>query len=186
MVTSPRSTISERTNLELVNSDGKTQRKRPRALTGRVISTAVALLALAVVLRYLPPSTRNTQVQAADVSFGPSVDELHLGSLQMSQAPAGEVLYLDGVVTNTGGVAVTGATVEVDFHDAQGKPVSSLQKPIASMAHGGADLVRNAFARNPIQPNEMRFFRVAIEEKQVPPAWNHEVPELKVVEIKAQ
>jgi len=186
MVTSPRSTISERTNLELVNSDGKTQRKRPRALTGRVISTAVALLALAVVLRYLPPSKRNTQVQAADVSFGPSVDELHLGSLQMSQAPAGEVLYLDGVVTNTGGVAVTGATVEVDFHDAQGKPVSSLQKPIASMAHGGADLVRNAFARNPIQPNEMRFFRVAIEEKQVPPAWNHEVPELKVVEIKAQ
>ena len=186
MGTNPRINASERSNLVLVNNDGKTQRKRPRALTGRVISTAVALLALAVVLRYLPPSTRNTQVQAADVSFGPSVDELHLGSLQMSQAPAGEVLYLDGVVTNTGGVAVTGATVEVDFHDAQGKPVSSLQKPIASMAHGGADLVRNPFARNPIQPNEMRFFRVAIEEKQVPPAWNHEVPELKVVEIKAQ
>jgi hypothetical protein len=52
------------------------------------------------------------------------------------------------------------------------------------MAHGGTDLVRNEFSRNPIQPNEMRFFRVAVE--QVPPTWNHEVPELKIVEVKAR
>jgi hypothetical protein len=30
----------------------------------------------------------------------------------------------------------------------------------------------------------MRFFRVAIE--QVPPNWNREVPELKIVEVKAR
>ena len=91
---------------------------------------------------------------------------------------------MDGVVKNAGNVSVTAATAEVDFHDAQGKVVSSVQKPIVGMSHGGTDLVGNEFARNPIQPNEMRFFRVAVE--QVPPTWNHEIPELKIVEVKAQ
>jgi hypothetical protein len=102
----------------------------------------------------------------------------------MSHAIAGEALYLDGVAKNTGAGSVTAATVEVRFHDGQGKVVSSVQKPMVGMAHGGTDLVRNEFARNPIQPNEMRFFRVAVE--QVPPTWNHEVPELKIVEVKAR
>ena len=62
--------------------------------------------------------------------------------------------------------------------------VASVQKPLAGMCHGGTDLIRNEFARNPIKPNEMRFFRIAVDE--VPPSWNHEVPELKIVEIKAQ
>jgi hypothetical protein len=139
---------------------------------------------LVLVVRYLPPGTANTQVHAGPISVEGLTDDLQLGSLQMSNAPAGEELYLDGTAKNTGTATVTGATVAVEFHDAQGKVVGSTQKPIMGMARGGADLVSNEFARNPIQPNEMRFFRVAIE--QVPPAWNHEVPELKIVEVKAQ
>jgi len=49
------------------------------------------------------------------------------------------------------------------------------------MAHGGTDLIRDEFARNPISPNEVRFFRVAVE--QVPANWNHEVPALKIVAV---
>jgi hypothetical protein len=184
MATNPQNTISEQTDLTLVRDDRKKAVKSRRNLMGRIISTVAALAVLAVVLRYLPPGPRNAQAQTESVPIGSLTDDLQLGSLQMSVAPAGEALYLDGVVKNTGSGNVTGATVEIDFQDAQGNVVSSLQKPIASMARGGVDLVRNEFARNPIQPNEMRFFRVAIEQKQVPAAWNHEVPELKVVEVK--
>lgn len=184
MVTNPRSTVSERTNLTLVRGERRKTVKTPRTLTGRIISTAVALVVLAVVLRYLPPGSRNAHAQNVHAPIEEAPDELQLGSVQMSVAPAGEALYLDGLVTNTGYGAVTAATVEVNFHDSHGKVVSSEQKLIMGMSHGGTDLIRNEFARNPIQPNEMRFFRVAID--QVPPAWNHEVPELKIVALKAQ
>jgi hypothetical protein len=186
MATNPRSTISERTDLSLLNDNRKKTAQPQRSLVGRLVSTAIALVVLAGVLRYLPPGSRNAQAHAGSVPITALPDDLQLGSLQMSQAPDGEALYLylDGVVRNTGAANVTGATVEVDFHDVQGKAISSIQKPIVSMAHGGTDMIRNEFARNPIQPNEMRFFRVAID--QVPPAWNHELPELKVVEVKAR
>ena len=184
MVTNPRSTISERSDLTLVHNDRTRKGKTPRKLTGRVVSTLLALVILAIVLRYLPPGARNSQVQAARTPIEVAPEDLQLGSLQLSLAPAGEALYIDGVVTNAGHGAVTGATMQVDFLDAQGKLVSSVQKPIVGMAHGGTDLIKNEFARNPILPNEMRFFRVAVD--QVPPDWNREVPAVKVVAVKAR
>ena len=184
MATNPRSSISDRPNLTLVTNERKKKARTPRTLKGRIISTVLALVVLAVVLRYLPLGPRNAHAQTGPVAVEMSPDDLQLASLQMSVAPAGEALYLDGVVKNTGLDTVTGATVEVAFHDAQGKVIKSLQKPIVGMSHGGTDLVRNEFTRNPIQPSDMRFFRVAVE--QIPPAWNHEVPELKIIQVSAQ
>lgn len=64
MVTNPRSTISEPPELELVRNERTKKPKSPKKLTARIISTLLALLALAVVWRYLPPASRNAQVQA--------------------------------------------------------------------------------------------------------------------------
>lgn len=107
--------------------------------------------------------------------------DLQFSDVQLSKAPGGEALYLDGLVTNMGNAAVRGAIAEVDFLDTQGQVVASLQKPLVGMAHGGTDLVQNEFSRNPITSKQMRFFRVAVE--QVPPAWNHEPPVLKIVAV---
>lgn len=184
MVTNPRSTISEPPELELVRNERTKKPKSPKKLTARIISTLLALLALAVVWRYLPPASRNAQVQAEQTPVTETPEDLQLSSLQISLTPANEALYIDGVVTNAGHGSVIGATMQVDFLDAQGNIVSSIQKPMVGIAHGGTDLIRNEFARNPVQPNEMRFFRVAVDE--IPPAWNHEVPVLKVVAVKAK
>lgn len=184
MATNPRTTVSDRTDLTLVRSNRKKQAKSSRTMARSLITTAIALAVLAAVLRYLPPASRNAQVEAGPVSVEALTDDLQLGSVQMSHAVTGEVLYLDSVVKYTGTIPVIGASVRVDFRDMQGQVVGSVQKPIVGMSHGGTDLIGNEFARNPIRPNEMRFFRVAIE--QVPPAWNHEVPELKIVEVKVQ
>jgi len=148
------------------------------------MTTVAALALLVVVLKFLPPVSKNARVHAAPAAVPAAPTDLRVSDVQISEAPAGEALYLDGLVTNDGDSWVTGATAEVGFHDAQGKLVAIVQKPLAGMSHGGTDLIRNEFARNPIKPNEMRFFRIAVEE--VPPSWNHEVPELKIVAIKAQ
>ena len=66
---------------------------------------------------------------------------------------------MDGMVTNKGKERVKAATAQVDFYDMQGATVASVQTPLVGMSHGGTDLVKNEFARNPIGPNEMRFFR---------------------------
>ena len=184
MVTNPRSVISDRTNLTLVRNDGRKKLKHTHTLMRRFISTMFALALLALVLRFMTPASRNTRVQASHPNVQGTPDELRLGSVQMSKPVTGEALYLGGVVTNAGKDSITGAAVEVNFRDARGKLVSSVQKPIAGMAHGGTDLVGNEFARNPILPNEMRLFRVAVE--QVPVTWNRQVPELKIVAVKAQ
>lgn len=148
------------------------------------MSTAIALVVLVLVVRYLPRGARNAQADAAPTAVRSAPSDLRFSNVQISQAVGGEALYLDGLITNDGKARITGVTAEVDFHDARGQLVASVQKPLAGMSHGGTDLVRNEFARNPIQPSEMRFFRIAVE--QVPPTWNHEVPELKVVEVKAR
>lgn len=184
MATNPRTRISDQANFKLVKKESKNRQKPSGAVMGRLLSTLLALVLLAVVLRYLPPGSRNAQAKVGNHLAPATPDDVRLGNVQMGWAPAGEALYLDGVITNTGEHNVTGATMQVDFHDEQGKVVSSIQKPIVGMAHGGIDLVRNEFARNPIQPNEMRFFRIAID--QVPSAWNHEVPDLKITGVSAR
>jgi hypothetical protein len=62
--------------------------------------------------------------------------------------------------------------------------VADIRKPLAGMSKGGVGAVGNEFSRNPIGPQEVRFFRIAVE--NVPAAWNHEVPDLKILEVKAR
>jgi hypothetical protein len=148
-----------------------------------LVSVVIALVVLALVLRFLSPRSRNVQVQAAQPSMLATPDEVRLGSVQMSKPAPGEPLYVDGVITNVGKDSIGEATVEVDFRDAKGQLAGSVQKHIAGMGHGETAYIRDDFAKNPIQPNEVRFFRVAVE--QPPPAWNNQIPELQIVEVNA-
>jgi hypothetical protein len=179
-----RSGVSQRTNLSLVGGRRRAKLDRSNSLSRRVLWTVLALLVLGVVLRYLPVKPAPVSAQALSGAALSSPSDLHVSSVQISQPPAGDAVYVDGLVTNAGSARVTGATAEVQFRDARGNVIASVQKPMVGMAHGGTDLIGNELARNPIKSNEMRFFRIAVEE--VPPAWNHEVPELKIVAVKAR
>ena len=184
MATNPQSTVSDRTDLTPIRNDRRKQQDQSTTLVRRVILTFLALVALALVLRFTTTSSRTAQARTSRPETLAIPDELRLGSVQMSKAIAGGTLYLDGVVTNTGQDSITGATFEVNFHDAQGKVVASVQKPIAGIGHGGTELVPDEFARNPIRPNEMRFFRVAVV--QAPSGWNYQVPDMQVVNVTAK
>lgn len=186
MASFSRSPVSERANLTVVNHRERTRQNQFTPLTRRLMSTVVALVLLGVVLRYLPPKSTKVSAQSPSGAAQATPADLHLSGVQISRPPAGDSLFLDGLVTNASSSRITGATAEVQFRDAPGKTIASVQKPMVGMAHGGTDLISNALARNPIKPNEMRFFRIAVAGEDVPPGWNHEVPQLKVVDIKAR
>jgi hypothetical protein len=182
-----RKTADERPNLELVEPGRRRKPSRAIPPMRRILTTIAALLLLVVVLRFFPPVARRTGVQASRTTTPrtPAITtDLHLSDVQISHAPDGTAIYLDGLVSNAGNGRVTDATADVGFHDAQGRLIATVHKPLVGMSHGGTDLVRNEFARNPITSHEMRFFRIAVED--VPPAWNHEVPELTIIEVKSQ
>ena len=177
-----RSQVNER----LVHGGRRQKRSRAIPLVGRILTTVLALLLQIIVLKFLPPVARHSEVQACPRTIPAVARDLHLSGVQISRAPDGRALYLDGLVTNTGNGRVSEASANVGFHNAQGELIASVQKPLVGMKHGGTDLVDNEFARNPIQPNEMRFFRVALAVEEIPPTWNQEVPDLTIVEVKAK
>ncbi|MFZ1137039.1 MAG: hypothetical protein WAN69_18970 [Candidatus Korobacteraceae bacterium] len=184
MASTSRGPVSERADLTLVSNRRRPQPQRSNPLGQRILWTLVTLVLLGIVLRYLPARSSKASAQRPAVVMAASPADLRVSGVQISRPPDGGALYVDGLATNAGNARITGATAEVQFRDAQGNVIASVQKPMVGMAHGGTDLIGNALARNPIKPNEMRFFRVAVED--VPPSWNHEIPELKVVEIKAR
>jgi hypothetical protein len=179
-----RSHVNESANLTLVDGGGRRRRTPSIPLMRRFLTTLAALLLLVIVLKFFPPASKHSGVQGSHGTTLALARDLHLSDVQFSRAADGTALYLDGIVTNAGNSRVTGATAKVGFHDAQGQLVATLQKPLVGMSHGGTDLVRNEFARNPIAPNEMRFFRIAVED--VPATWNHELPELTIIQVRAQ
>ena len=177
-----RSQVNER----LVHGGRRQKRSRAIPLVGRILTTVLALLLLIIVLKFLPPVARHSDVRAGRRTVPAVASDLHLGSVQISRAPDGRAVYLDGLVTNAGNGRVSQASANVGFHNAQGMLIASVQKPLIGMNHGGTDLVDNELARNPIKPNEMHFFRVALAVEEIPPTWNQEVPDLTIVEVKAK
>ena len=181
-----RSHVNERPNLTLVHGGGRRKPSRAIPLVVRILTTLAALLLLVIVLKFLPPVARQSDVQAGRRTIPAVARDLHLSSVQISRAPDGRAVYLDGLVTNAGNGRVSEASANVGFHNAQGELIASVQKPLVGMQHDGTDLVDNEFARNPIKSNEMRFFRVALAVEEIPPTWNQEVPDLTIVEVKAK
>jgi hypothetical protein len=165
------------------------KQSKSSSLTSRLVSTVVALAVLGLVLRFLPPVGRNAHANATHAVATAAPTDLRVSDLQINPTITGDALYLDGLVTNDGKAKITKVTAEVDFRDAQGKVIASLEEPLAGISKGGTDVVPSEFAGNPIKPGEMRFFRVEVKQApptQIPPTWNHEVPELKITTVTAR
>lgn len=126
----------------------------------------------------LPPAPASASV--SDLVFAPTTDELRVDELLINNDKPGEMLVLAGHVTNAGQRTLTGAVVQMVFHDREGTAIATLTQPIWGLANGHCQ-ADDEFANQPIGPNEMRFFCVAV--RQVPGAWNHELPEMQVVNV---
>ena len=128
MATNPRSEISDR--FELISNRRRVRHPRTSSMTSRAISTVVALVLLALVLRFVPVGEKSPKAHATQAPVQASPADLHFSDVQISKSPSGESLYLDGLMTNGSSFWVTGATAEVEFRDAQGQVISIVQKQI--------------------------------------------------------
>src|SRR5450755_3981587 len=107
MATNPRTTISESRQLTVVSPDRRSKQRHANSLNRRLVSTAIALVVLALVLRYLPSGTRHAQARTTAPAVQESPSDLRFSGVQISQAPGGEAVYVDGLVTNDGSAHVS-------------------------------------------------------------------------------
>lgn len=165
---------------------------RRRAIIGPIEFTAcgvlvgvLAMVALSVAFYYYAshlhePTTVETHDEAVTPAGGEGPQsEVEFSDVQMETSGDGR-LDIFGNVQNRGNHHITGVVVQLTFKNAKGGKLATIEQPIHGKAEGASPTLADEF---PIEPEQSRFFQVVI--KQVPPKWNHELPDLKVVTVSA-
>ena len=114
----------------------------------------------------------------------PYAANLKISDLKMSAAEnfvGATVTYLDGTVSNTGNKIVTHATVHVVFKDSLGQIAQTGDVPLHVLQTGGPYLDAVDLNTSPLAPAQSKPFRLTFE--HVTEEWNHEFPELRVMDV---
>jgi hypothetical protein len=114
----------------------------------------------------------------------PYAAKLKISDLKMSAAEnfvGATVTYLDGTATNTGDKTVTHATVHVVFKDSLGQIAQTEDVPLHVLQTGGPYLDAVDLSTSPLAPGQSKPFRLTFE--HVTEEWNHEFPELRVMDV---
>src|SRR5439155_21799379 len=146
----------------------------------RPLMIAVALVVVVIgLLLFLsrggPKSTNTPHPYSAN---------LKLSDLKMSAAEnfvGATVTYLDGTVTNSGDKTVIHATVHVVFKDSLGQIAQAEDVPLHVLQTGGPYLDAVDLSASPLAPGQSKPFRLTFE--HVTDEWNHEFPELRVMDV---
>jgi hypothetical protein len=150
-----------------------------------IIAAAVAMVAVGVWIvvggRVNPdlPST-GTGMAPAD----PYAASLPISGLQMSEANSfsgAKVTYIDGQITNTGNRTLTAITVQVGFHSDVGQFAQRLAVPLSLVRTREPYVDIQPVSAAPIEPGQRRDFRLIFD--TVPPDWNQQYPELRVISV---
>jgi len=91
------------------------------------------------------------------------------------------VSYIDGTVTNNGPQTVTHVVVEVTFKDSMGQLAQRETVPLRVLSSSGPYLEAVDLNALPLPPGQNKPFRLTFE--SISAQWNHEYPELKVVDV---
>jgi hypothetical protein len=114
----------------------------------------------------------------------PYATNLKISDLKMSAAEnfvGATVTYLDGTVTNTGDKTVTHATVHVVFKDSLGQIAQAEDVPLHVLQTGGPYPDAVDLSTSPLPAGQRTPFRLTFE--HVTDEWNHEFPELRVMDV---
>lgn len=157
---------------------------------GVILAIVTAVLLLGAVLYFMPRGPKGTTSPIGSITpTQPSGSVLSFSGLRMSEAPTGGAINLDGQLTNSGSTAVSGVMVEIVFHLTNGLR-ASIERPVQGIAIGtNANEGKQAdtgkvtgdtedLTKTPIKPGETRPVRIAVD--QLPKAWNHQIPQLRI------
>src|ERR1700745_4339280 len=151
-----------------------------RETNWRAIGIAIAVVVATVAILFFISRTEqkpsaNPHPYAANVKFS---------DLKMSAAEnfvGATVSYIDGTVTNSGNQTVTHAMVEVTFKDSMGQLAQRETVPLRVLQASGPYPDAVDLSVSPLAPGQSKPFRLTFE--GISSQWNHEYPELKVVDV---
>jgi hypothetical protein len=155
---------------------GAEERETNWRAIGIAIAVVVAIVAvLFVVSRTEQKQPANPHPYSANVKFS---------DLKMSAAEnfvGATVSYVDGAVINSGNQTVTHVVVEVTFKDSLGQLAQRDTIPLRVLQTSGPYPDAVDLNVSPLAPGQSKPFRLTFE--SISEQWNHEYPELKVIDV---
>ena len=131
-----------------------------------------------------PDTSANSTGMAAPDPYAP---KLSVSGLQMSEATSfsgAKVTYIDGQIANTGDKTLTAITVQVGFHSDVGQFAQRVSVPLSFIRTRQPYVDTQAVSAAPIEPGQTRDFRLIFD--AVPPDWNLQFPEIRVISVRAK
>jgi hypothetical protein len=152
------------------------------------IVAAVVLVVIVVALAILGGhSAPVTPVGAGMANADPYAPKLAISGLQMSEASSfsgAKVTYIDGQIANSGDQTLSGITVQVGFHSDTGEYAQRVAEPLSFIRTRQPYVDTQPVSAAPIEPGQTRDFRLIFD--TVPPDWNQQMPEIRVISVKAK
>lgn len=153
-----------------------------------IVAALVIILGLVILAvlggRSHPDSSLNsTGMAAAD----PYAAKLSVSGLQMSEATSfsgAKVTYIDGQLANSGDKTLTAITVQVGFHSDVGQFAQRVALPLSFIRTRQPYVDTEPVSAAPIEPGQTRDFRLIFD--TVPPDWNLQFPEIRVINVRAK
>jgi hypothetical protein len=153
-----------------------------------IVAALVIILGLVILVvvggRSHPDSSLNsTGMAAAD----PYAAKLSVSGLQMSEATSfsgAKVTYIDGQLANGGDKTLTAITVQVGFHSDVGQFAQRVALPLSFIRTRQPYVDTEPVSAAPIEPGQTRDFRLIFD--TVPPDWNLQFPEIRVISVRAK
>ncbi|HLI64126.1 MAG TPA: hypothetical protein VKV05_12060 [Terriglobales bacterium] len=161
-----------------VRSQAQATATSTRAAVARLIGM-VMVVAILYCASHLPHRTR-MQSMVFNVASAEGVgmeSEVAFQDVQMRQV-SGDRLDIYGHVCNQGNHYIKRVVVQLTFRDAQGQPISSIQRPIQDRKDQERWPMTDEFS---IEPDQTRFFQIVLN--HVPARWDHNLPGLRVITV---
>jgi hypothetical protein len=154
-----------------------------RETNWRAIGIAIGIVVVIVAVLFLISRSQQKApsgppAYAANIKFS---------DLKMSAAEnfvGASVSYIDGTVTNTGSQTVTHVVAEVTFKDSMGQLAQRESVPLRVLQTKGPYPDAVDLGVSPLAPGQTKPFRLTFE--SISAQWNHEYPELKVIDVTAK
>jgi hypothetical protein len=151
-----------------------------RETNWRAIGIAIGIVVVIVAVLFLISRSQQKApsgppTYAANIKFS---------DLKMSAAEnfvGATVSYIDGTVTNTGNQTVTHVVAEVTFRDSMGQLAQREPVPLRVLQTTGPYPDAVDLSISPLAPGQAKPFRLTFE--GISAQWNHEYPEIKVVDV---
>jgi hypothetical protein len=154
-----------------------------RGLVFGVSAASVLLLAVAGVILIHRSPAASAPLNAV-LPSDPYAADLSFTQLAMSESTSlsgGKSTFIDGHVRNSGGETLTAMTMQVLFKNDEGLAPTVDTLPLTLIRTREPYVDTEAVDAAPLKPGDDMEFRLIFE--TVPPNWNEQMPELRVVHL---